>query len=296
MASLFRLGQLLKGRMGTYTVTKQLHESIWLGNNQSEQTVVIKSVRHFRLQNELDILKRFQSRTTSLRPLIDEIEDPSDLPALVLKHLDDDLLNASASQRLTKLEIKHVAKNTLEALRVLHEDGFVHTGMIPTTSWSTLVKGDSRFTDVELADCGNTVRADSVFAKDRDIIGAPIWWSPEAQLQIGWGTPTDIWSLGTMLITLIWGENWFIFKPDVPADHEEYELRILMKQHQFFGPFPLSYKEIADNETLGILTYVMHSREILKEDKAFILRIMKLDPRNRPTAKELLQDEWFTSS
>lgn len=111
------------------------------------------------------------------------------------------------------------------------------------------------------------------------------------------------------LITLIWGENWFIFKPDVPADHEEYELKILMKQHQFFGPFPLSYKEIADDETLAILTYIMHGvppeemkpfgriteQEISKEDKAFILKIMKLDPRDRPTAKELLQDEWFTS-
>ena len=109
---------------------------------------------------------------------------------------------------------------------------------------------------------------------------------------------------------MIWGENWFIFKPDVPADHEEYELKILMKQHQFFGPFPLSYKEIADDETLAILTYVMHGvppekmkpfgriteREISKEDKAFILKIMKLDPRDRPTANELLQDEWFTSA
>jgi serine/threonine protein kinase len=34
-------------------------------------------------------------------------------------------------------------------------------------------------------------------------------------------------------------------------------------------------------------------REITKEDKAFILKIMKLDPRDSPTAKELLQDEWF---
>lgn len=91
---------------------------------------MIKSVRHFRLENERNILKRFQSRTSSLRPLIDEIEDPSDPPALVLKHLDDDLLNASAAQRLTRLEIKHVAKITLEALNVMHEDGFVHTGMI----------------------------------------------------------------------------------------------------------------------------------------------------------------------
>ena len=91
---------------------------------------MIKSVRHFRLENERDILKRFQSRTSSLRPLIDEIEDPTDPPALVLKHLDDDLLNASAAQRLTTLEIKHVAKKILEALKVLHEDGYVHTGMI----------------------------------------------------------------------------------------------------------------------------------------------------------------------
>ena len=80
-----------------------------------------------------------------------------------------------------------------------------------------------------------------------------------------------------------------------------------MKQHQFFGPFPLSYKEIADDETLAILTHVMRAvprekmkpfeciteREISKEDKSFILKIMKLDPRDRPTAKELLEDVWF---
>lgn len=93
---------------------------------------MIKSVRHFRLENERVILKRFQSQTSSLRPLIDEIEDPHDPPALVLKHLDNDLLSASAAQRLTRLEIKHVAKSTLEALEVLHENGYVHTGMALT--------------------------------------------------------------------------------------------------------------------------------------------------------------------
>ena len=35
-------------------------------------------------------------------------------------------------------------------------------------------------------------------------------------------------------------------------------------------------------------------REICNADKAFVLKIMKLDPRDRPTARELLQDEWFT--
>ena len=109
------------------------------------------------------------------------------------------------------------------------------------------------------------------------------------------------------IISLIWGDNFFIFKPDVPADHEDYEVNILMKQNQFFGPFPVSYREIVDNETLEVLIYIMDGvpvelmkpfkriaeREISKEDKAFLLKIMKLDPRDRPTAKELLEDEWF---
>jgi hypothetical protein len=31
------------------------------------------------------------------------------------------------------------------------------------------------------------------------LIGAPIRRSPEAQLQIGWDTSTDIWSFGAMV-------------------------------------------------------------------------------------------------
>jgi hypothetical protein len=44
--------------------------------------------------------------------------------------LDDDLLNASAAERLTRFEIKYAVRRTLEALKVLHEDGYVHTGML----------------------------------------------------------------------------------------------------------------------------------------------------------------------
>lgn len=91
----------------------------------------MKSVQHFRLQNERDILKRFQYRTPFIRPLIDEIIEPPDPPTIVLKHLDDNLLNASVSKNLTTKEIKYVARRVLEALRVLHGDNFVHTGKKP---------------------------------------------------------------------------------------------------------------------------------------------------------------------
>ncbi len=77
--------------------------------------------------------------------------------------------------------------------------------------------------------------------------------------------------------------------------------------HQWFGPFPISYKEIADEDRQEAIEGIMSlyppekmkpfqrlsEREICDADKAFVLRIMRLDPRDRPTAGELLCDEWF---
>ena len=80
------------------------------------------------MENERDVLRRFQHRSPSLRPLIDEIEEPSDPPAIVLRYLDDHLLNASIKKPLNREELKYVSRRILEALNVLHNDGFVHTG------------------------------------------------------------------------------------------------------------------------------------------------------------------------
>jgi serine/threonine protein kinase len=99
--------------------------------NHPENPVVVKTVEgHWRLHNERDILQLFQARTPALRPLLDEIEEPAEPPATVLKYLDEDLTRASRKQRLTRPEIKHVAKHVLEGLQVLHEDRYVHTGMV----------------------------------------------------------------------------------------------------------------------------------------------------------------------
>lgn len=96
--------------------------------NEYHQKVIAKGVHHFRLQNERDVLLRFQHRTQSIRPLIEELEDSDTPPTLILKYLDDDVLNASDKQRLTAPEVKFVAKKVLGALAVLHDEGFIHTG------------------------------------------------------------------------------------------------------------------------------------------------------------------------
>lgn len=98
--------------------------------SQLEELVVIKSVEgHPRVENERDVLKRFQHRTPYLRPLIDEIDETSVPVTIALKHLQGDLQSASVERTLNRKELKHVSRCVLEALKTLHEDGFVHTGM-----------------------------------------------------------------------------------------------------------------------------------------------------------------------
>jgi len=43
-------------------------------------------------------------------------------------------------------------------------------------------------------------------------------------------------------------------KPDVPFDHEDYDYKLIMRYHQRFGPFPWTFAQIADEDTLKALT------------------------------------------
>jgi serine/threonine protein kinase len=96
--------------------------------NEKGERYIIKSVRsHWRLENELNVLKRYQSQSTFLRPLLDEIEEPPEPSSILLEYRDTDLLKESKISRLSRPEIKQVAKSVLEALRILHKDGMVHT-------------------------------------------------------------------------------------------------------------------------------------------------------------------------
>jgi serine/threonine protein kinase len=162
--------------------------------------------------------------------------------------------------------------------------------------------GEVRFRDVQLADFGRTVPMDSPYAQNGDPIGTPIFRSPEAHLQMSWSTATDIWSFGAMasfkysfwtkvyrlksnsslqLISLMYGEAFHIFKPGVSVDNDEYDIKILMRHHRCFGPFPESYEQIADRERLAVLVWIMQNtppetmkpfhlttaREICEKDK-----------------------------
>lgn len=92
-------------------------------------------------------------------------------------------------------------------------------------------------------------------------------------------------------------------------DDEEYVVGVVMEQFRYFGPFPAKIEEIASPETVQSILWLMQEipqenltpfswtteKEVSKKDKKFIGKIMMLDWRDRPTAKELLDDAWWSN-
>ena len=79
------------------------------------------------------------------------------------------------------------------------------------------------------------------------------------------------------------------------------DMKVVVHQHECFGPFPIPHKDIAVEDTqeaiIGIMSAIppnklkpfrnLSERKICNADKEFVPKIMKLDPRDRPPAKEL---------
>lgn len=220
-------------------------------------------------------------------------------PSIVLRHLDSDVLTESNKKRLSRPEIKQVARCVLEVLRLLHKDGMVHTDVkLDNIFVNHGMGGNHRFSDIQLGDCGGVVSQESSFARDGHIIGAAFTRSPETTLQLPWGTSTDIWSFGTAMLSLVFGGGYHLFNPqieNVGPESDDYEFTVLKRMHRFFGPFPESYRDFKDEDTMTIVNFIKAQgpppkpfhrvgwREVPPTDMEFLLKIMKLDPaRGRP--------------
>jgi hypothetical protein len=157
--------------------------------------------------------------------------------------------------------------------------------------------------------------------------------SPEVHLEMPWNTASDIWQFGAMvcitqprrdslagtratanhafvlqMISLIFGGNMQLFiPPDIDKDHEHYAPEIFKRQYQHFAPFPPKIQEIAHEAAMRSIVWVIQEvppekmvrfewiteKQICRKDNVFISKMMKLDWRDRPTAAELLADEWW---
>lgn len=163
----------LDGNVGLSYFTLISTSSRRASNVTTTQKVTIKQAPDYRFDNELRVLKTLNG-SPCIRPLVDTVDNPA---SLVLRHLDDNLLDASNQRRLEKADIKFVARNVLLALDALHDQGYVHTGenhdclimasdsnkildVKPNNILVNYGRNSARFDEVQLGDFGDTCRID----------------------------------------------------------------------------------------------------------------------------------------
>lgn len=86
---------------------------------------MLKCAPEMRIQREKEILQQFEGHSC-LRSFIDHGKEPS--PFLALEYLELDALKASGQAKLSRQDIKFIARSVLTALESLHAKGIAHTG------------------------------------------------------------------------------------------------------------------------------------------------------------------------
>jgi len=169
------------------------------------------------------------------------------------------LAEAARIHTFNELHIAYVAREVLNALKFLHNLNFVHRDL---KSSNIMMSGSGHIKLIDFGLCAEFSAGPRVH-----MVGSPFWVSPEMIKKEPHHTKTDIWSLGVSLL----------------------ELFLMAPPHSSSG-----IKCMFLTATQGLMDQV--PKTVSAEARTFISRCLEVNPNNRASAVELLDDPWTRKS
>jgi serine/threonine protein kinase len=172
---------------------------------------------------------------------------------------------------LSEAVVQSYTYQILEGLAFLHSKGIVHRDI---KGFNVLLSRDG---NCKLADFGCAVNVSGKKDGQFHSMEGTVWWMAPEVLQIsqqrGASVAADIWSVGCTILEMLTGTK--------PFDHCSGEYQLMRHVLETEPEIDIVIPEIAAKLSPGALN--------------LIRRCLRRDPQNRPTARELQQDPFFTS-
>lgn len=250
--------------VGTYSYVKHAVEKK-TGNHVAIKICRRKTSREM-LKTEYNILKRIDNSTVV--KAFDLIEnDAKDESYMVMEYFEGTTLNRFVEEHgvLSEEEARHVFIQLAQCVKSLHEAGVSHRDLKPE---NLLI---DQYNKVKLIDfnISKMVNSESVEAGDKSHkftsvfltqVSSPLYAAPEIKEQCVYSESIDIWGLGIVLFTTLFGT------------FEEHLLnRIISSQKRC----KVLYDLINESQTVS------------DEMKHLLLTLLQQDPEQRPSASEL---------
>ncbi len=164
-------------------------------------------------------------------------------------------------KRLSEPEARYYTLQMIDALRYLHRHNVIHRDM---KLGNLFLNKDM---EIRVGDLGLSAKLNDQSERKKTICGTPNYIAPEIIAGKSHSFEVDVWSLGVILFTMLFGKPPFETK-DVKS----------------------TYRKIRH----GDYSFPSHSANVSKEAKSLVASILQLNPEKRPTLDEMLCHEWFT--